>query len=174
MDFFYFLVTSMEQYNDKYGFHSTYFAENSGFLEGFLYSLAIGIVIALVFYFGLCNGKSIKYATRVNWCIGLAIVALVAYFFGDIMVIGTAGNPGTGFYAFCQSFANDFMIQHQGNEQAIADCQIELNNILTQLNQGKDVALWFNISNAVYAMIAYFLVSIGVKNVTKMASQIPF
>lgn len=174
MDFFYYFVTSLEQYTDKFGFHSYYFVENGAFTEAFLYSAAIGVAIALAFYFGLCNGESAKPATRVNWFIGLLLVALAAYFAGDMMIIGSDGNPGTGFYAACQEFANNFMNQNIGNNQAVQECQMELNRILEELRKGNDVALMFNITNAVLSMLIYFLTSLGVKNFTKHGSQIPF
>ena len=175
MDLFYFLVTSLEQYADKFGFHNYYFVENGGaFTEGYFYSAGIGVVVALAFYFGLCNGESAKPATRVNWGIGLLLVALAAYFIGDIMIIGSDGNPGSGFYGACQEFANNFMSQNIGNNQAVQECQMELNRILEELRKGNDVALMFNVTNAVLSMLFYFLTSIGVKNFTKHCSQIPF
>lgn len=176
MDFFYFLVTSLEQYADKYGFHNYYFVENGlgAFTEGFLYSAGIGVVVSLAFYFGLCNGESVKLATRVNWGIGLLLVALAAYFIGDIMIIGSDGNPGSGFYCACQEFANNFMSQNIGNNQAVQECQMELNRILEELRKGNDVALMFNVTNAVLSMLFYFLTSLCVKNLTKHGSQIPF
>lgn len=173
MDFFYFLVTSLEQYADKFGFHNYYFVENGAFTEGFLYSAGIGVVVSLAFYFGLCNGESVKLATRVNWGIGLLLVALAAYFIGDIMIIGSDGNPGSGFYCACQEFANNFMSQNIGNNQAVQECQMELNRILEELRKGNDVALMFNVTNAVLSMLFYFLTSLCVKNLTKHGSQIP-
>lgn len=174
MDFIYFLVTSLEQYSDKFYFHSNYFVEQRSFTEAFFYSSGIGAAVALVFYFVLCNGDSVKPATRVNWFIGLLLVALAAFFVGDIMIIGSDGTPGTGFYAACQDYANEYMIANQGNEQAITECQMELNNILENLRQGNDVALMFNLTNAVISMLVYFLTSLGVKNFTKSGSAIPF
>lgn len=176
MDLFYFFVTSHEQYADKFGFHNYYFVEGNfpAFTEGFLYSAGIGGVVALAFYFGLCNGESAKHATRVNWGIGLLLVALAAYFIGDIMIIGSDGNPGSGFYGACQDFAREFMEDNRGNTQALQECQMELKSILEKLRKGKDVALTFNVTNAVLSMLFYFLTSIGVKNFTKHGSQIPF
>ena len=80
MDIFYFLVTSLEAYKDQYGFHSAYFADGSGFMAGLLLSLGIGVVLALCFYFGLCNGKSAKPATRANWWVTLLLVVISTYF----------------------------------------------------------------------------------------------
>ena len=174
MDLFYFLVTSLEQYSDKFGFHVNYFIEKGAFTEAFLYSLAIGVVVALAFYFSLCNAVSVKPATRVNWFIGLVIVAIAAFFIGDIMVIGSEGNPGTGFYASCQAFANNYMLLHQDNNQAIQECQNELNKILQDLKEDNDIVLLFNVTNAFLSMLIYFLVSLSVKNFTKHGSQIPF
>ena len=174
MDFFYFLVTSLEQYADKFGFHNYYFVENRAFTEGFLYSAGIGVVVSVAFYFGLCNGESVKPATRVNWGIGLLLVALAAYFIGDIMIIGSDGKPGTGFYQACQNFCQAFCDSHPGNVQAGRECQMELESILKELRKGKDVALMFNVTNAVLSMLFYFLTSLCVKNLTKHGSQIPF
>lgn len=174
MDFFYFLVTSLEQYTDKFGFHTYYFVENGAFTEAFFYSTGIGAVVAITFYIGLCNGESVRPATRVNWLICLLLVAFAAFFVGDIMIIGSEGNPGTGFYASCQDFANNYMIQHQGNDQTIQECMGELNKILKDLREGNDVALMFNVVNVLLSILTYFLVSLCVKNFTKHGSQIPF
>lgn len=174
MDLFYYFVTSLDQYADKFGFHNYYFVENGAFTAGFWYSFGIGVVVALAFYFGLCNGESVKHATRVNWGIGLLLVALAAYFIGDFLIIGSDGNPGSGFYCACQEFANNFMSHNIGNNQAVQECQMELNRILEELRKGNDVALMFNVTNAVLSMLFYFLTSLGVKNLTKMGSHIPF
>lgn len=174
MDLFYFLVTSLEQYSDKFGFHTNYFVENGTFALAFGCSFGIGAAIALAFYFGMCNGESVKHATRTNWYIGLLLVALAAFFVSDIMFIGADGNPGTGFYGACQEHIRQFMLQHQGNQQVIQECQTEFNKIMKNLNEGNDVALMFNVTNALLSMLFYLLASIGVKNFTKHGSQIPF
>ena len=176
MDIFYFLVTSFssEAYKDQYGFHSAYFADGSGYLTGFLLSLGIGVFLALCFYFGLCNGKSAKHATRVNWFVTLLLVAVITYFVCDMVVIGAAGQPGTGFYAFCQDYANNYVSEHVGNNQTVQACLLEYNTIIDNLNQGKDVALMFNLNNVIYSVLAFFLTSLSVKNFTHHGSQIPF
>lgn len=174
MDIFYFLVTSLEAYKDQYGFHSAYFADRSGYLTGFLLSLGIGVFLALCFYFGLCNGKSAKPATRINWWVTLLLVAVITYFVCDMVVIGAAGQPGTGFYAFCQDYANNYVSEHVGNNQTVQACLLEYNTIIDNLNQGKDVALMFNLNNVFYSVLAFVLTSFGVKNLTKHGSQIFF
>lgn len=176
MDIFYFLVTSFssEAYKDQYGFHSAYFADGSGYLTGFLLSLGIGVFLALCFYFGLCNGKSAKPATRINWWVTLFLVAVITYFVCDMVVIGAAGQPGTGFYAFCQDYANNYVSEHVGNNQTVQACLLEYNTIIDNLNQGNDVALMFNLNNVFYSVLAFVLTSFGVKNLTKHGSQIFF
>ena len=174
MDIFYFLVTSFEAYKDQYGFHSAYFADGSGFMIGLLLSLGIGVVMALCFYFGLCNGKSAKPATRINWWVTLLLVAVITYFVCDMVVIGAAGQPGTGFYAFCQDYANNYVSEHVGNNQTVQACLLEYNTIIDNLNQGNDVALMFNLNNVFYSVLAFVLTSFGVKNLTKHGSQIFF
>ena len=176
MDIFYFLVTSFssEAYKDQYGFHSAYFADGSGYLTGFLLSLGIGVFLALCFYFGLCNGKSAKPATRINWWVTLLLVAVITYFVCDMVVIGAAGQPGTGFYAFCQDYANNYVSEHVGNNQTVQACLLEYNTIVDNLNQGNDVALMFNLNNVFYSVLAFVLTSFGVKNLTKHGSQIFF
>ena len=176
MDIFYFLVTSFssEAYKDQYGFHSAYFADGSGYLTGFLLSLGIGVFLALCFYFGLCNGKSAKPATRINWWVTLLLVAVITYFVCDMVVIGAAGQPGTGFYAFCQDYANNYVSEHVGNNQTVQACLLEYNTIIDNLNQGNDVALMFNLNNVFYSVLAFVLTSFGVKSLTKHGSQIFF
>ena len=176
MDIFYFLVTSFssEAYKDQYGFHSAYFADGSGYLTGFLLSLGIGVFLALCFYFGLCNGKSAKPAIRANWWVTLLLVAVITYFVCDMVVIGAAGQPGTGFYAFCQDYANNYVSEHVGNNQTVQACLLEYNTIVDNLNQGNDVALMFNLNNVFYSVLAFVLTSFGVKNLTKHGSQIFF
>lgn len=174
MDIFYFLVTSLDAYKDQYGFHSAYFVEGPGFITGFILAIVIGAVTSLVFYFGFCNGKSVKQATRINWVIMLLVAAVFTYFVSDILVIGSEGQPGTGFYAFCETFCNNYTGEHYGNEQAVNACVLEYKTIIENLKQGKDVAFMFNISNVIYSVLVFFLTSLGVKNLTKHGSQIPF
>lgn len=174
MHFFYFLVTSLEVYKDQYGFHSAYFADGSGFVTGFLLSLVIGVVLALCFYLGLCNGKSAKRATRVFWVITLLLVMIITFVICWMFVIGAAGQPGTGFYEFCQNYANNYVAEHVGNNQTVQACLLEYNTIIENLKNGEDVECMFYLNSIIYSVLAFFLTSLGVKNLTKHGSQIPF
>lgn len=174
MEKLYFLVSPLAAYNDQYGFHRAYFATGSGFTNGLVLSCIIGLAFALIFYFAICNGKSTKPATRINWIIMLGVVAVITYFAGDFFIIGSYGQPGTGFYKFCQDYANNYMANHTGNQQVVQQCMLEFNTIIDNLKQGKDVAFMFNSNNVIFSVLVYFLTSLGVKNFTKHGSQIPF
>lgn len=171
MELIYFLVTSLEAYADKFGFHANYFVEKGAFLEGLLYSAGIGALIALLFYFGCCNGESVKPATRVNWLIGLFLVGLIAFFISDLFIIGSEGE---GFYASLDAIVREYCVNNSWDTLGIQERQIEMNTIVKNLKEGKDVALEVNLTNVFISMLVYFLISLGVKNYTKHGSQIPF
>lgn len=172
MELIYFWVTELTtKYADKFDFHANYFVTERAFLQGFVYSLVIGAVCALAFYFCLCNGNSVKPATRVNWLIGLFIVALAGYFVSDILIMGAEGS---GFYKSINDFVRNFADKNGLDTHGIQERTAEMNLILKNLREDRDVALELNATNTIIAMLSYFLVSIGVKNFTKHGSQIPF
>lgn len=174
MDAIYFWVSSLDCFKDRFDFHAKYFIDGGAFLYGFLLSVGVGIVVAFAFYFVCCNGKNAKPASVPNWLIALVLAVVAAYFLGDVLVMGSAGTPGSGFYAACNKFANDFVIANSGNMTATQECMAEYNTIIQALQKGKDVALEFNLTNAFLAAIAYFATSMVVKNLTKHGTRIPF
>ncbi len=172
MELIYFLVTDLtKNYADKFGMHANYFVDNGAFLEGLGYSAGIGFVCALAFYFCLCNGNSAKAATRVNWIIGLLIVALIGYFVSDTLIMGAKGS---GFYQSVNDFVMEFGKKNPLDTMGIQERTAEMNMILKNLREGKDVAFELNITNTILTMLSYFITSIVVKNFTKHGSQIPF
>ena len=76
-EFFFFPVSGSESYKDALGFHTNYFVNNGGFLWGLLLAFAVAILIALIFYFGLC--KNYNFAKKANWWIASVVVAVIAY-----------------------------------------------------------------------------------------------
>lgn len=174
MDFFYFLVKDENSGWDPI-FHADYF-DKVGFLYGFLGALAIGAIIALVFYFGLCNNRdNVKGATKTNWLIFLLIAGVAAYFYADFVLIGNPDTTTPGTVSFCENNNRLLIELNQGKPQPVVTQNTQAYvKIKDDLQKGHDVAFAFDITTAFLACIFYFLVSLIVKRFTIAGKAIPF
>lgn len=180
MDFFYFLVTGSQSWEPHY--HENFFTTQGGFLWGTIGAAVIGILFALIFYFGCCNSKtSQKSATTGVWAIFLLIGGVVAYFYADMVVIGNTGTTDNASIFRSHSFykANeDYYIQQTSQGTASPTLIQELTQtkgkIKSDLDKGGDVRFDFDITTALLAVLCFFITSIIVKRFTLGGKSIPF
>lgn len=179
-EFFYFLVTGSKSWTLNY--HENFFNVHEGFFWGLMGALIIGVICALVFYFGCCNSK--KSAAMANigvWAGFLVVCALIGYIYADMVVIGKSGivdqNSIFRTYSFYKA-NNDYYLQETRkpgvSETTVKQLLDTKNRIENDLNKGGDVRLPFNLTTAVLAIIFYFIASIFVKRFTINGKHIPF
>ncbi len=190
-DKIYNFVTSTEAWKSDHGeisFHEQFFIHEKGFVAGSLGAVIIALVFAAIFYFGLCNSKtSNKYATHWLWAIFLAVSGLVAFAYSDQVLIGNSATaeqmyelhvsdrPYNVFYEY--SFYKSIHLYEQENNASSSsqpEIQERSNKILDDLKKGEDVNMPFNMTNAVISLIAFFLISLGIKRFTINGKCIPF
>ena len=172
MKFLYFLVTQDKTWGDEYGFHNHYFNELNIFTYSSIAMVIIGIVFSLAFYKGFCDRKSNEQATRSNWWIMLAVTIVVAYLVSQFVFFG---GVNSGFIAESKTYLNETLYtQYENNDEVYQECVNTLTVIETNVQNGKDVALWFDITNLFLAAIFFFLTSMVVKRHTKHGTEIPF
>lgn len=167
-------------WNDGYLYHYNYFITEGAFMKAFFIMLGIGILVSLAFYFGLCNGKTAKYATPVNWCCALILTCAVAFGAGKFAIIGHdsvedngASSKNCGFYYSCEQFCQQLVAENIGNEEQQRAIIQKYEDIRGQLNQGSDVTVPFYFTNIIISVIAFVIMSFAVKNFTKHGSAIP-
>lgn len=179
MDIFYFLVTSSKAWDPRY--HENFFNTEGAFSIGLFYALILGIVFALIFYFGFCNNpKSCSSAVLPVWITFLLISSVVAYFAADWMIIGKSGerNRESIFYksSFYQANEEYFIKQSRQNStntQLIKELTAKKNEIKSALDKGGDVRFDFCLTTAILCMIFFYITSLLVKSFTIHGKTIP-
>lgn len=180
MDFFYFLVTGSKAWEPHY--HENFFNTQGGFLWGVIGALIIGVICACAFYFGCCNSKRTSKSANIGvWAVFMLICAVVAYFYGDLVVIGDSNTIDNNslFHKYSFYKANDMyyldMTRESGvSETLINDLKQKNIEIKTNLDKGGDVRFEYNITTALLAVIFFFLTSLFVKRFTITGKTIPF
>lgn len=178
----FFLVSSMPQYGDEYGYHAHFF-EGSGFMTAFIIAMVVAVVCAAIYYFGLCmKVKTISAATLPVWLVGLALSALIPFFLADQILIGhnigddneadeTAITYAHSFYRDLEYYyidiSEDAPVSEQEQMMSVKD------EIVENLNQGDDVALMFSLNTLIWSVIAYYLFSLLMKGFSINGLAIP-
>ena len=177
MDIFYFLVTSSKSWTTN--FHQNFFIEGGGFTNGFLGALALGVVLACIFYFFLCNSeKTSKQANIGVWSIFLVIAGIAGYLYADMFIIGKSNaENGSVFkeYSFYQA-NQDYYVEkasHNPNKATLEQLNRDMNNIKSELDKGGDVRFDFSITTAVLCILFFFITSMIVKRFTINGKSIP-
>lgn len=178
-EFFYFLVTGSKSWT--LNFHENFFNVHGGFFWGVIGALIIGVICALVFYFGCCNSK--KSAAMANigvWAGFLVVCALIGYIYADMIVIGKSGNVDQSsiFYRYSFYKANNEYYIDQTNQPnvpqtTIKELQATKNQIESELDKGGDVRFSYDLTTAILALIFYFITSLIVKRFTINGKTIP-
>ena len=172
MEFLYFLVTQDKTWGDAYGFHNHYFNELNIFTYSSIVMVVIGIVFSLAFYKGFCDCERNNLATRSNWWIMLAVTIVVAYLVSQFVFFGGANS---GFIAESKTYLTTTLYtQYENNEKVYQECVNTFTEIKVNVQEGKDIAFWFDITNMLLAAILFFLTSLVVKKHTAHGTEIPF
>lgn len=178
MDFFYFLVTGSKAWDAIY--HANFF-NGGGFTHGIICAFVIGAVCSLAFYFGCCNSdKTSKMANIGVWAGALAISALLAFFYADMIIIGQRGINDNKSVMRTYSFykANeDYYINRTGqpgiSQTEITDLAQKKTEIKSNLDKGGDVRFDFDLTTAILSMLFFFIISVCVKRFTINGKTIP-
>lgn len=179
MDFFYFLVTSSKAWDPRY--HQNFFNTEGAFGTGFFYALVLGLMFALIFYFGCCNNsKSSSSATLPVWLGFLLVSAVVAYFAADWMIIGKSGEKDresifykSSFYQANEEYFIKQSRQNSTNTQLIKELTTKKNEIKSALDKGGDVRFDFCLTTAALCMIFFYFTSLLVKSFTINGKTVP-
>lgn len=179
MDFFYLPVTQSKAWSDSFKFHENFFIDQGGFLWGLIGALIIGAVLACVFYFGCCNSKtSAKSATIGVWTLFLVLSGVGGYFYADVVFIGDS-NKQSMFYEYSFYKANDKYFNDKAQEFRKSQSEIDRltqtrAKIVSDLDKNGDVRVEYNATTAAWALVFFFLTSVGVKRFTRIGKHIPF
>lgn len=173
MDFIYrFVIDPQTGWEDQ--FHKSYFL-STGFIYGLAIAAILGALLCLGFYFGCCNNsRSVKMANINVWAAFLIITGIAAYFTADIALIGNPDDqnpPTTSFVAANKAFLRN----HSANapQTTVNELNRVHQKINTDLRQGKDVAMAFDLTTAILAMLFFLGFSLIIKRFTLTGKAIP-
>ncbi len=168
LEYFFLPVSASESYKDALGFHTNYFVNGSGFLMGLLLALGIAVVLALVFYFGIC--KNYTLAKKSNWWILSLVVAIIAYFGADFILIGGQGSTSVNtFYGANEQLVRDNRNKPNAKQYAKLKMKIE-----GELQKQKDVRVPFDFTCAGWSWLIFLGFSMWIKRYSVNGTQIPF
>ena len=184
MDKLYFLVSKTDSFQpdqDPIGLLNNYFVTEGGFVMALIIALAIAAAGVAIFY-GVFGMKIFKLATRpVYWCM-FVLVGVLTFVTTQFVVIGSRNNV-TGFFAsaettrYCPPGTEDNYfdryVEDLGDEDA-AEALQQREDLENKMDGFCDVVRTLDLSNALYALIVFFVLSLGVKNLTRHAKRIPF
>lgn len=181
MDKLFFFVTSTKAYKDAYGFHKNFFVDEDAFFIGLLLAFIIGVVAALIFYYGCCNSeKTRKNANLGTWVISLIVAGVATFLIADFIIIGAPKVKGNNslFKSYSFYMANEkyykVKVKEAPDPKAVKPILDEKNEIAKNLDSQKDVRIPYSAGCAVYSLIFFFICSIVVKGTTRHGAVIPF
>lgn len=180
MDKIFFFVTSANAYKDAYQFHKNFFVDEGAFTIGLVLALIVGVVAALVFYFGCCNSKkTIKNANSGTWVVFLIVAGLVTSLIANFMIIGapkvkdsTSLFRSNSFYVANEKYYKE-RVNKISDSEAVKPILEVKNKIERDLNDGKDVRMSYSVGCGVYSLIFFLIVSFVVKGFTLHGAVIP-
>lgn len=175
----YFLVSSLEEYNDAYGFHNQYFVEEKGFLFAFLIALFVAVVIAAFFYLFICNVFN-RLSKFYVWVIALFLtVGATLLLTSKVIVGGEDENTGdyTGFYYSLEDHAGNKREEFAQNQEAQKMVNQEYDQIMQDLaGSGEEeykVIDMLYLTNTILTIFFFILISMLIKGTTKYGIAIP-
>lgn len=178
MDYLYFLVSSLAEYNDGYQFHFNYFTDKGGFSTAFFIALITAAVFCTLFYFVICNFFN-RLSRIYIWILALLMSIATTYALTSTIVIGGSNEEGdySGFY---ESIEEDAGIKREEFAQ-MPEEKDKLNQYEEELIKALDgesadtyeVSERLYLSNCIYSVIFFIIFSILVKGTTKYGIAIP-
>lgn len=177
MDYLFYFVSSLEEYNDAYGFHAQYFSEESGFFTAFLISLLTAIVVAVIFYFFICNVFN-SLSKFYMWIIALLLTGGVTLYLTSSIVVGGENENGeyNGFYESIDRFASEKREEFALNAEEKDKINKEQENLIDNLKGEGDeyeVTDMLYLSTCLWSLFFFIVTSILVKGTTKYGIAIP-
>ena len=172
MENLYFFVTNMLTWNnmDPRQFLYHYFVTNGAFTTSFLIALVVAIVGLLLFY-GWIGMTSNRLSSLTTWFITLVLVGLVTFALTQISVIGSLSS-NTGFFQDATQYAQQ--LRETEPDETLMQFEQQVTQIRDLMNQGCDVTWTLDLWNTTISLGIFFLLSLGVKRLTKYAIAIPF
>lgn len=178
MDYLYYLVSSLTEYNDEYQFHLSYFTDKEGFVTAFLIALIASAAFVALFYFIICNIFNRLSRTYI-WILALLLSITTTYFLTATIVIGGSDEEGsyTGFY---ESIEEDAGIKREEFAQ-IPEEKEKLDQkeeeLIAALNGNSvetyEVSEMLYLSNCIYSTLFFIIFSILIKGTTRYGIAIP-
>lgn len=180
MDKLFFFVTSSDAWKSTRNFHENFFVDHNGFLYGLLLALVVALLLVVCFYFGCANSKrDNSIATIPVWCGTLVATGLIVFLIANFVLIGKSNITSTQsvFYKYSFYKANtEYVVEKtrgNSNEQLAKKLTTDKKTIEINLNRGKDVRYAYSMGCAVYSLLFFYLLSLGIKGFTYQGSTIP-
>lgn len=176
METMFFLVSQAEQYLDAYGYHEHFFLTSGGFATALGIAAGVALLMALIFYFGLCmSHKTIGAAILPTWGVFLLAAGAVSFVVTNSVLIGSndpdAANYESSFYYDMEEY---YLEIQEGVPATEKDAMNKAKNeIIEYLNQGDDVANKFNLNTAIWSMFFFYVFSIVIKGFSVNGVAIP-
>ncbi|MBQ2950547.1 MAG: hypothetical protein IJE12_05810 [Prevotella sp.] len=164
-------------------YYTGYFIDTPVCSNIFLAGIGIALVIALIFYFGICNFV-FSLAKRWVWAIVLVIVFVSTMFTTIPMIVGNnaeVAEDATGIFAKAYAIEESKLDLTEDTDQ-----RDEITAVATEFRDqfiskeddstvmGEDLPMEMAITNAVYSVILFFIFSLLFKKHTRDGSAIPF
>lgn len=181
-DFFSFLTSLPDKLasggdNENFvDFYNDYFAGTSVCGTILLYALIISLVIAGVYYFGICN-KYFVLAKRLVWLGVLALVFICTYFVSYECIKGSDNEEAensTGVYYSAYQTETDKL---DNTDDPTERTQIQETALMfrNSFDSGEEtLPIEISIVNSFYAILLFFIFSLAFKKHTIHGSAIPF
>lgn len=177
MEYLFYLVSSLEEYNDAYGFHAQYFSEESGFFTAFLIALLTAIIVIGIFYFFICNVFN-SLSKFYVWLIALLLTGGITLYLTSSIVVGGENENGeySGFYQSIDQFASEKREEFALNTEEKDKINEEQQNLIDNLKGEGDeyeVVEMLYLSTCLWSLFFFIITSILVKGTTKYGIAIP-
>lgn len=182
IDFFSWITSLSEKIStggdneDYVDFYANYFEHTSVCSNILIASFAISLVIALLYYFIICN-KFFYLAKRIGWGIVLIITFATTYFVTDTIVVGQDNeDPGSSSGIFFSSYQTEtFKLNETLDDKTRASIQETAESFREIFESGEEsLPTELSLVNSFYAIIFFFIFSLIFKRHTVHGSAIPF
>lgn len=161
---------------DKYRFLQNYFVQEGASVTALLIAFIVALVALAIFYgiFGMFFPKVGE--NRWVW-LGFLILTFVAtWFITESVIIGN-NDSLTGVYGSMDNWMSENILPDCGTDQTeIAEAHQAYDTMVTNLQEGYSCSLlvWLYGINSGISIFLYFLLSVGVKKLTKYSQNVPF
>lgn len=169
-------------YADFVDYYRDYFDGTPVCSTIFWTGLAIAGVIALLFYFGICNFV-FKLAKRWVWFCALALVFVITFFVTIPQIVGhDADNPDDATGIFFSAYQTEDDKIQDADDEAREEIKMLTQQYCEQFQMLDDesetmrdyLPVEMALANSVYALLFFFILSLVFKRFTTHGTAIPF